>query len=110
MLKHNLLVYISCCSALAYASGYDQLTPGFIAMREVGVIVESHRFQNAAIEHVAMAAIVVIWFDVFQLQEPSHRGAVVHVDGETAGFFVDFHGEISGFFVERVAPIDPASA
>jgi hypothetical protein len=73
------------------------------------MIAESQRFEYAAIEYVAMAAIVVIGLDVFELQQSAHRGAVVHLDRKPAGLFVQFHGEIGRFFIQRVGPIEPAS-
>jgi hypothetical protein len=78
-------------------------------MRKIGVILESQRFQYPAIEHVAMAAVIVIGLDVFELEQSAHRGTVVHLDSEPAGLFIQFHGEIGRFFIERMAPIEPAS-
>lgn len=81
-----------------------------MAVRQVDFTTISERLQHAAIEDVAMAAVVGIGLDMLEFEKPGHGGAAMHDDAKLPGLFVQLHSEIGGLFVERVAPVSPAPA
>jgi hypothetical protein len=83
----------------------QQTALGLVALGHIVGVLVSERFEDTAIENVAVYAVIMIWSDVFELQKTSLGRTMVHDDAEFAGLLVEFHGEIGGFLVEGMTPV-----